>query len=586
MATLTSVNVGMPRDIAWNDRTVYTGAWKHPVTGPRMVRRLNVDGDGQGDLAGHGGENRAVLVYQLDSYRHWAKEFHRSDLAPGTLGENLTVDGLPDDEVCIGDRYQIGQAVFEVTQPRVTCYRAGLRIGEPRMAALLVSHRRPGFYCRVITEGEVEAGQDIVKISSGPERVTVAEIDALLYLPGHPRDALQRALRIPALSPGWQGSLRDLADQPEKTSGSAGNVGLTGAASPPPAWTGFRPLRVGAVHDESRFVRSVSLVTPDGEPLPGWRAGQSITLRLYPDPAGASLIRNYSLSNRPDSGEYRISVKRESLGQASSHIHAHVHTGDRLDVAAPRGTFFLIDAGSPVILLSAGVGATPVLSMLHSLASAGSTRQVWWLHGARDGDEHPFAQEAGDLLNRLPGSHSHVFYSRPRPVDRRGIDFTEQGRLSPEALRGLGLPRDADAYLCGPTAFMSELGAGLVTYGLDPARVHTELFGAAAALTPGIAATSIPPHPPVGLPGPGPAVQFARSGLSAPWGPPNTSLLEFAETCDVPTRWSCRVGVCHSCETALLSGTVRYDPEPLVPPAEGNVLICCSRPAEPVVLDL
>jgi MOSC domain-containing protein YiiM len=285
MATLKSVNVGLPRNIAWNDRTVYTGAWKQPVTGPRMVRRLNVDGDGQGDLGGHGGENRAVLVYQLDSYRHWAQEFDRDDLVPGLLGENLTVDGLPDDEVCIGDRYRIGQAVFEVTQPRVTCYRVGMRIGEPRMAALLVSHRRPGFYCRVITEGEVEAGQEILKISSGPEQVSVAEIDALLYLPGHPHDALQRALRIPALSPGWQASLQSLADQADNASGSAGNVGLTAAASsPPPAWTGFRPLRVGAVRDESRYVRSVSLTAPDGTPLPKWLPGQSITLRLHPDP--------------------------------------------------------------------------------------------------------------------------------------------------------------------------------------------------------------------------------------------------------------------------------------------------------------
>ena len=205
MAKLISANVGLPKDIPWKNRTVYTGAWKTPVTGRRMVRRLNIDGDGQGDLAGHGGENRAVLVYQLDSYRHWAKEFRRDDLVPGLLGENLTVEGLPDDEVCIGDRYRIGQAVFEVTQPRVTCYRAGMRIGEPRMAALLVSHRRPGFYCRVITEGEVEAGQEIVKIGAGPEQITVAEIDALLYLPGiretlcNVPSASQRSARVESL---------------------------------------------------------------------------------------------------------------------------------------------------------------------------------------------------------------------------------------------------------------------------------------------------------------------------------------------------------------------------------------------------
>ena len=584
MATLISVNVGTPRDVAWNNRTVYTGAWKQPVAGPRMVRRLNVDGDGQGDLGGHGGENRAVLVYQIESYRHWASEFNRDDLLPGYLGENFTVDGLPDDEVCIGDRYQIGEAIFEVTQPRVTCYRAGMRIGEPRMAALLVSHRRPGFYCRVIAEGEVEAGQEIVKIASGPEQVTVAEIDALLYLPGHARDGLERALRIPALSPGWKASLQSLADQNGGAATSSGNTGLTAAASsPPPSWPGFRPLRVTAVHDESRAVRSVSLADLDGVKLPEWLPGQSITLRLNPDSDQAALIRNYSLSNLPGSDDYRISVKREPHGAASGYIHAHVKVGDLIDVAAPRGTFFLTDAEAPVILLSAGVGVTPVLSMLHALVKAGSTREVWWLHGARNGDEHPFAEECRALLDRLPNSRSRVYYSRPGSADRQGVDFTAEGRLS---IGGLGLPSDAEAYLCGPASFMNDLSAGLATYGLGSPHIHTETFGATAALTPGIAATSVPPHLPPGPLGPGPGVQFARSAISAPWGPPYASLLEFAEACDVPTRWSCRTGVCHNCETALLAGSVRYDPEPLEPPAQGNILICCAQPSEAVVVDL
>ena len=284
MATLVSLNVGMPKDIAWKGRTVHTGAWKQPVEGPRMVRRCNVDGDGQGDLGGHGGENRAVLVYQLDSYRHWADELGRDDLAPGHFGENFTVDGLPDDEVCVGDRFRIGDAVFEVTQPRVTCYRVGIRIGVPNMASLLVSHHRPGFYLRVVTEGEVAAGQEIVKVGSDPEAVTVAELDALLYLPGHSRDALERALRIPALSPGWKASLENLAKQADDPSTTSGNTGLTSAAmSPPPAWTGFRPLVVTGIHDESVHVRSVSLADPAGGSLPVWLPGQSITLRLKPD---------------------------------------------------------------------------------------------------------------------------------------------------------------------------------------------------------------------------------------------------------------------------------------------------------------
>ena len=204
MATLLSVNVGMPKDVSWQGKTVFTGVFKDPVTGSRRVRKLNIDGDGQGDLAGHGGEQRAVFVYQLDSYRYWERELGRDDFVHGQFGENFTIDGLSDDEVCIGDRYRIGSALFEVTQPRVTCYRVGIRMNDPRIPALLVSHHRPGFYFRVLEEGDVEAGDEILKVASGPEQMTVAEIDALLYLPGHPRQQLLRALRIPALSPGWQ----------------------------------------------------------------------------------------------------------------------------------------------------------------------------------------------------------------------------------------------------------------------------------------------------------------------------------------------------------------------------------------------
>ncbi|MGH3184462.1 MAG: MOSC domain-containing protein, partial [Streptosporangiaceae bacterium] len=173
MARLLSVNVGLPQDISWQGRTVRTGVWKKSAAGRQMVRRLNIDGDGQGDLAGHGGEQRAVLVYQIGSYRYWERELGRSDFTFGQFGDNFTVDGLADEVVCVGDRYRIGQALFEVTQPRVTCYRVGIRMGEPRMAALLVAHHRPGFYFRVLEEGEVEAGEEIVKVADGPGRLAV-----------------------------------------------------------------------------------------------------------------------------------------------------------------------------------------------------------------------------------------------------------------------------------------------------------------------------------------------------------------------------------------------------------------------------
>ncbi|GHJ50297.1 sulfurase [Catellatospora sp. TT07R-123] len=578
MATLLSVNVGLPKDVAWRGRTVHTGVWKQPVDGPVMLRRLNLDGDGQGDLGGHGGEQRAVLVYQLDSYRHWQQELGRDDLTPGIFGENLTVDGLPDDEVCIGDRYRIGGAVVEVTQPRVTCYRVGMRMNEPRMAALLVAHRRPGFYLRVLTEGLVRAGDEIVKLSTGPEAMTVAEIDALLYLPGHSRAGAERALRIPALSPGWQASMRELLAQPD----GQGNPGLA-AVGVPPAWPGFRALTVTAVDAETRDVLSLHLAAADGAPLPAPLPGQFLTLRL-PAPGGP-LIRSYSLSGPPGDGSYRISVKVEPHGAAGAYLRASVRPGTAVEVAAPRGTFTLDSGDGPVLLLSAGIGATPVMAMLHALAGEEATREVWWVHCARDRAEHAFAAESRALLARLPRAHAHVCYSRPGPDDVAGRDYTTPGRLTVEVLRGLRLPPQTTAYLCGPAVFTQQATAELRELGVSA--VRSELFGAEAGITPGIAAAPAgPPHPPEGEPGLGPAVAFARSGLTVPWSPAYGSLLEFAEACDVPVRWSCRTGVCHTCESGLLSGQVAYDPEPVDAPADGDVLICSAQPRTDVTLDL
>jgi ferredoxin-NADP reductase len=256
-----------------------------------------------------------------------------------------------------------------------------------------------------------------------------------------------------------------------------------------------------------------------------------------------------------------------------------------LEAAAPRGTFILQPGDAPVLLISAGVGATPVLAMLHALAGTGSARDVWWLHGARDRAEEPFAEESRSLLAGLTRGHRHICYSRPGPGDAEGRDYQTDGRISASVLAALDLPRDADAYVCGPAAFMADVSTALAGMGID--RVHTEIFGAAPGITPGIAAAAArPPHLPPGQPGAGPQVAFARSGLTVPWGPGYTSLLDLAEACDVPVRWACRTGVCHTCETNLMSGTVSYAPDPVDDPAEGSALICCSQPAGDLVLDL
>lgn len=586
MARLISVNVGLPRDIAWRGNTVHTSVWKAPVAGRQMVRRLNVEGDRQGDLAGHGGEQRAVLVYQIASYRYWEGQLRRSGFTFGQFGENFTVEGLPDDEVCIGDRYRIGGALLEVTQPRVTCYRVGMRMDEPRMAALLVSHGRPGFYLRVLQEGEVGAGDDIVRVAEGPERMTVAQVNALLYLPGHAPVDLERALRIPALSPGWRGSFQAMLDQARSGSAApAGNAGLAPRSGPPPAWPGFRPLRIARIARESRSVTSFELEPGDGLPLAAALPGQFVVLRLRPDPAGPPLLRSYSLSGARSTERYRVSVKREPRGTASPYLHDLGRVGGVLEVSAPRGAFTLRPGEGPVVLLGAGVGATPLMAMLHALSEEPG-RNVWWLYGARDGDDHPFREESRDVLRAL-GGRGHVRYSRPRAEDRLGIDYHAPGRMTAAALEEAGVPRDADFYLCGPPAFLRDLTAGLARWGVAHERVHTEVFGPGEPRTPGIApAPALTPHPPPGPPGTGPLVSFARSGLAVPWNPSFGSLLELAEACGVPVKWACRTGVCHSCESGLVSGSIAYDPEPLDAPAAGNLLICCSRPTGDVAIDV
>jgi ferredoxin-NADP reductase/MOSC domain-containing protein YiiM/ferredoxin len=586
MGRLLSVNVGLPRDVTWQGRIVHTGIWKEPVEGRRMVRRLNVDGDGQGDLNGHGGERRAVFVYQMDSYRYWQNHLGRNDFVYGQFGENFTVDGLTDAEVCIGDRYRIGGALFEVTQPRVTCYRVGIRMNEPDMPALLVKHGRPGFYFRVLDEGEVEAGDEITRVASGPEGMSVFEINALLYLPGHPRDRLEHALRIPALGVGWRRSFEALLAQERKGSTTTGNAGLDRAPGPAPAWRGFRPFRVSGKTRESANVTSLLLKPTDGQPLAAALPGQFVVLQFGPGSPPA-LMRSYSLSGEVDANHYRVSVKREDHGAASIYVNDDLQAGDVVGVGAARGSFTLRPGDTPVVLLSAGIGVTPVLAMLHALKAEASKREIWWLYGARNGREHPFAGEARELLESLAHHHSYIYYSSPDPQDRPNIDFDAAGRLNTQAVQKLDLPRDADFYICGPSAFMSDLTGGLAARGVAPDHIHTEMFGTGPSNTPGIAASPRrPPHLPAGPPGSGPVVSFARAGLNVHWSSSFQNLLELAEACDVPVRWACRSGVCHTCETGLVAGTIGYRPDPLDAPAEGNVLICCAHPEGDVVLDL
>jgi ferredoxin-NADP reductase/ferredoxin len=440
---------------------------------------------------------------------------------------------------------------------------------------------------RVLREGEVGAGDEIVKVGEASVRMTVAEINALLYSPAHPRDRLECALRIDALSPGWRGSFEALL-QSHATGSVDGNAGLAPAAAAHPVEAGFRPLTVAAIEQASADVLSLTFTSADGRPLRAALPGQYVVLRLQPTPGGAALFRSYSLSGDISTARYRISVKTEPQGVAGTYLRQQVRVGDVLDVSSPRGSFVLQPGDGPVVFISAGIGATPVLAMLHALSSAHSTRPVLWLHAAHDRQHHPFADEARSLMRGLANARSHVCYSAPGIHDRLGEDFDTAGHLSRAVLDEVGVSREADAYICGPSRFMTDMKEALADLGVAPQRIHVELFNGSESLNPGVVgAAARAPHLPKGEANTGPLVSFARSGIAAHWNASvYPSILELAEACDVPVRWSCRTGVCHNCECGLISGAVNYGPEPLDRPAGGNLLVCCSQPVGDVVIDL
>jgi ferredoxin-NADP reductase/ferredoxin len=350
---------------------------------------------------------------------------------------------------------------------------------------------------------------------------------------------------------------------------------------------GFRPLRVARIDRESRNVVSVILESADSNRLIVPHPGQFVVLRLRPDANAPQIMRSYSLSGPPNADRYRITIKGEPHGIASTFVNTRLREGDILDVSAPRGAFILGSGDRPVVLLSAGVGVTPVMAMLHSLVAQASPRQVWWLHGARTGLDHTFSKEARELLAKLPHARSYVAYSKPDATDRLGIDFDAVGRMTITTLKELGVPRESDFYVCGPNAFLEEFTAGLGAWDVAHDCIHSEIFGAGSSIMPGVNnAPRRAPHIPEGPVGKGPRVSFARAGLAVSWDSKFQSLLELAEACDVPVRFACRTGVCHTCECGLVSGSVKYDPDPLEPPAAGNLLMCCSRPQEDVAIDI
>ena len=579
---LKSVNVSMPKDIAQNGKVVTTGIFKEPVEGRVMLHRLNLDGDGQADLWGHGGAFRAVYVYTYENYAYWARELRRDDFTLGQFGENFTVEGMLEDDIHIGDVFRVGSAVVEVSQPRVPCYKLAIKMGIEGFQNQFLASGRMGFYLRVLEEGGVGAGDHLELVERDPGAMTVREVNELLYFDKENLEGAAAALDIPALSHGWKGSFEER---------------LTKAAAPAKTRERYREFVVDRKEPESETITSFYLTPEDGAGLSRFLPGQFLTFELSIPGQPKPMLRIYSLSDSPNADYYRVSIKREPApadrldlapGLSSNYFHDEVAAGAKLRVGAPRGKFHLDPDGErPVVLLSGGVGLTPMISMMNAIVRSGTGRPVWFIHGARDGREHAMGAHVRRMVEANDNVHAHIRYSQPGADDIQGRDYDSSGRVDIALLKQVLPFDDYEFYLCGPTPFMRSLYCGLLSHDVSEQRIHYEFFGPASLLK-----EDARPIGPAKVPtaeselAGGIQVTFARSGVTAGWDPACESILDLAERHGLSPDYSCRSGICHTCVCALVEGEVEYLEDPLDRPDTGCVLICCSRPKTSLVIEV
>ncbi len=513
---LLAVSVSPVKEVPHQGKTVTTGIFKEPVPGRIMVRRLNLDGDDQADRRVHGGLDMAVYAYPVEHYAFWEQELSRKRFPHGQFGENLTVSGMNEDTVRVGDIYRIGGTLLQVTQPRIPCYKLAIRMEQGLyFPGRFQQTGRMGFYFRVLEEGGVGAGDAIELIERDERSVTIAEFIRVYLHDAHDPASLRRVLGSRDLGDAWRVYLEKMLKKAEPVTGPAG-------------WEGFRTFVVDRKVPESETITSFYLAPKDGEPLPGFLPGQFLTFRLLLPAHPRPILRTYSLSDSSNHPEYyRVSIKRLTppvgrsdlpAGLASNYFHDRVGPGSDLCVKSPRGKFYLDPTeNTPVVLLSGGVGLTPTISMLNAIVESGSGRAVWCVHGTRNGREHAMGQDVRRLAAENENVHVHVSYSRPLPEDVEGHNYDSRGRIDIERLKEL-LPAAAyDFYLCGPPPFMKTLYNGLLKWGVPQSRIYYEFFGPVSALKEGAEAAGrteqLPPR------GAGRNVRFEKTGLPPEWDP-------------------------------------------------------------------
>lgn len=541
---------------------------KSRILSPIAAGVMGLAGDEQADPKVHGGPDMAIYVYPASHYHLWRSDFPEHDAVwgPGALGENLSLDGWDEESVCVGDMVRIGGTLLQVTRPRKPCFKLALRFKDLRLPRHLVETGRCGWYYRVLQTGIIAPDDEARLIERPHPDWTIRRLNDISISANVDLGELEALAVLPELAGNWRTQVRAMAASIE----AARKSGT------------FRPHRVVAIQDESRTIKTFQFAPADGGGIATAVPGQHVVLRLPPDGEGRQRLRSYSLSGVANAQHIQISVKRQATGGVSQSLHDELRVGDAVDVLGPRGNFTLvITSDTPLVLISAGVGITPMMPMLHAATTNNGgkivPRSVLFLHGARNSAEQAFGGQINDVASRHPAVRRHVRFSQPLPSDEIGNSHDSGGRIDKELLVELLAPLGkCNVYVCGPAGFMADVERWISELGID-ATVRSESFGSASTVQqrgPSEGAAEA-------------AVTFCKTQKSAVWSRGGASLLDLAEAQGLRIESECRAGLCGSCATRVIAGRVGYDIEPVASIVPGEMLLCCGHPLEEeLVLDL
>ena len=555
-------------------KSVRSAFVKGRIDGAVLVKSLGLDGDEQADLAVHGGMDKAVYAYPSANYPLWHDEFpeHVQIWGPGSLGENLTLSGFDETNVNIGDVFKIGSAVLEVTQPRKPCFKLALRFnGDQRIAPRMIREARTGWYFRVIREGYLVAGDQVEFLDRRHEEWSIKRINQQAYDRSATEEKLRAIAALPELSVAWRNQ----------------TVSTANSTSSKKSSSKFRAFVLSDVMVESRSIRSLVFTPVDGENVPLHEPGQHVQVRLTSPGSTEISIRRYTISSAPSGKNLRISVKIEDKGRISSLLH-QLRLGDQIEISRPQGRFVLArESGRPVALISAGVGITPMISMLHAAVTQDGRYPfvpgILFLHGARNGAEHAFAEQVRVSLTKHPEAISKIFYSQPTHEDRVNGKFDHEGRMS---LRHTGKfsATEYDYYICGPVTFMNAIIDELKSKGVSDSQIRTETFDFSSDES--VASSAVTPDALRKLKTSA-KVRFENADKSVIWSPEQGTLLDLAEANGIDVSSDCRMGICGACSTRIAGGEVTHLTLDRSQPNKDEALLCCSVPkTDELVLNL